>query len=336
MRRRGLTGLFGVIIASCAAVPGSARVQPVHGTAAACARRTSAARSTRPADGDALTPEQARAMLRDFTDALRARYGVADERALAAAHRVPARVVIPLRFHVLTDGRYGRLSRSAVDQQVAVLNASYGGRLAGAGGAARSASKSSAGADTGVSFRLDGVDVTTNAQWFERPHDHRVPIESALARGGFGTLNLYTAAVGSEMLGFSTFPQWARDRPGLGGVVVDYRSLPGGPFPHFDRGLTAVHEIGHWLGLFHTFENGCQPPGDGVDDTPYEALPTIGCPAAKDTCPAPGADPVHNFMDYGFDSCMREFTPGQGLRIRTMWAAYRIGAVPAAGQARYR
>jgi Pregnancy-associated plasma protein-A len=335
MRRRGLTGLFGVVLASCAVVPASARVQPAPGSTASCARRAAMARPLRPLDGDALTPEQVQAMLRDFTGTLRARYGLADERALAAARRIPARIVVPLRFHVLTDGRNGRLSRSAVDQQVAVLNAAYGGRWAGAGGAGRSQGPS--GADTGVSFRLDGMDTTTNVQWFQRSHDDRERIEAALARGGLGTLNLYTAAVGFEMLGFSTFPQWSRQRPGLDGVVVDYRSLPGGAFPHFNRGLTAVHEIGHWLGLFHPFENGCRPPGDGVDDTPYEALPTLGCPANKDTCPAPGADPVHNFMDYGYDGCMREFTPDQGLRIRSMWAAYRIGAAPPpAASARYR
>jgi Pregnancy-associated plasma protein-A len=333
MRRRGLTGIFGVVLSSCAIVPGSTRVQPAPGTTAACARRASVARSVRPADGDALTPDQVRVMLRDFTGTLRARYGASDERALAASHRIPDRIVVPLRLHVLTDGQNGRLSRAAMDQQVAVLNAAYGGRPVGAAGAARSVSKVPQAADTGVSFRLDAVDVTTNVQWFQRPHDHRTEIEAALARGGLDTLNLYTAAVGFEMLGFSTFPQWARDRPGAGGVVVDYRSLPGGPFPHFNRGLTAVHEIGHWFGLFHPFENGCQPPGDGVDDTPYEAVPTLGCPASKDTCPQPGTDPVHNFMDYGYDGCMREFTPGQGLRIRSMWAAYRLGAPPA-GQAR--
>ncbi|GAA4612301.1 zinc metalloprotease [Actinoallomurus liliacearum] len=295
-----------------------------------------AARTARPADGDSLAPGEMQAMLGDFTGTLRARYGVADERALVAAHRIPDRIVVPLRFHVLTDGRYGRLSRAAVDQQVAVLNAAYGGRLAGPGGTVRSAVRTPQGADTGVSFRLDGVDVTTNTRWFGKPHDHRAEIEAALSRGGYGTLNLYTGAVGFEMLGFSTFPKWARERPGVGGVVVDYRSLPGGTFPHFNRGLTAVHEIGHWLGLFHTFENGCWPPGDGIDDTPDESVPTVGCPASKDTCPAPGTDPVHNFMDYGFDSCMREFTPDQGLRIRAMWAAYRLGATASGGQARYR
>jgi hypothetical protein len=248
-------------------------------------------------------------MLGDFTATLRRTYGVSGERQLEASRRLADRFVVPVRFHVVTDGRNGRLTSLAVARQIAALNAAYGGRTGGA--------------DTGVSFRLVSTDVVTNATWFARPHDHQTQLLGTLSRGGPGTLNLYTAAVGSEVLGFSSFPQWYRLQPATDGVVVDYRTVPGGAFAHFNRGYTAVHEIGHWLGLFHPFENGCLPPGDGVDDTPYEAVPTQGCPVTKDTCPAPGTDPIHNFMDYAFDSCMREFTPGQGLRIRAMWAAYR-------------
>lgn len=316
MRRRGLSGLFGVVLASCAVVPGGARVPLTHAATASCARRTSASRSGRAPDPDAFSPDTVRAMLRDFSDTLRRRYGVPDERALEATRRLSGRFVVPVRFHVISDGHVGQLTRSVIDAQVRALNAAYGG--------------ASGGADTGMSFRLGTTDVTDNAHWFERPHDYQAQMESALSRGGPGTLNLYTAAVGSEVLGFSSFPQWYRLRPGIDGVVVDYRSVPGGPSPNFSRGYTAVHETGHWLGLFHPFENGCTPPGDGIDDTPYESVPTQACPAVKDTCPQPGADPVHNFMDYGFDTCMREFTPDQGLRIRAMWAAYRAGeAVPA-------
>jgi hypothetical protein len=306
MRRRGLRGLFGVVLASCAVVPASTCV-PARDVAASCLRRASAAEPGRQADTAAFTPQRVRAMLRDFTATLRNRYGITDERALATGRRL----VIPVRFHMITSGRSGRLSRSTVDRQIQTLNAAYGG--------------ATGGADTGVSFRLAGMNVDDNTQWFEWPHLYQAQMLGALVAGGPGTLNLFTAAVGSDVLGFSSFPQLYRLRPSLDGVVVDYRSVPGGEFERFGRGYTAVHEIGHWLGLFHTFEGGCLPPGDGVDDTPYEGLPTQACPSRKDTCPAPGTDPIHNFMDYGSDACMREFTAGQGLRIRAMWAAYRAG-----------
>ncbi len=308
MGRRGLCGLFGVVLASCATVPAST-CSRAHGVPVSCLRRAQASEPSRPPDSDTLTPQRVRGMLRDFSGALRHRYGTADERALAG--RLPGRLVVPVRFHVISAGAVGRLARATVDRQVQTLNAAYGG--------------TTGGADTGVSFRLVSVDHTDDARWFERPHDFQQQMVGSLATGGAGTLNLFTAGVGSDVLGFSTFPQWLRVRPSIDGVVVDYRSVPGGPFEHFNRGYTAVHEIGHWLGLFHPFEGGCRPPGDGVDDTPYEAIPTQACPTAKDSCPAPGTDPVHNFMDYGFDTCMREFTRGQGVRIRAMWAAYRGG-----------
>jgi hypothetical protein len=293
--------------------------------------RAAASRAAAPREGDTLSPAQVRGLLDDLRRTLLAKFGTADEAAfdparrpaLAApvfdtAKRLDGKIVIPVRFHVITNGRVGRVPKSRVVQQVAALNAAYGGRTGGA--------------DTGVLFRLTKVSVTTNARWFTRPKQNERAMMTALRRGGRGTLNLYSAVVGVEVLGFSTFPQWYRGHPGLDGVVVDYRSLPNGGTEHFNRGYTAVHEVGHWLGLLHTFENGCVPPGDGVADTPYEAAPTEGCPAeAKDTCPAPGADPVHNFMDYGNDDCMREFTPGQARRIRASWAAYRAPVAVTAG-----
>ncbi|WP_338325899.1 zinc metalloprotease, partial [Thermomonospora catenispora] len=259
-------------------------------------------------DRSVLGPAEVARMLAELRRELLARYGVADEAALDRSFR-RASIVVPVRFHVITDGRDGRVSRAAAQRQIAVLNRAYSGRTGGA--------------DTGVRFRLVSYDVTRNASWFRNPQVNERRMKAALNRGGASTLNLYTAAVGVEVLGFSTYPQNYRSRPGEDGVVVDYRSLPGGPYQNYNHGYTAVHEVGHWLGLFHTFENGCNPPGDGVDDTPYEAVPTEGCPAAKDTCPAEGSDPIHNFMDYSWDSCMREFTPGQARRIRAAWLAFR-------------
>ncbi|KAL4452007.1 hypothetical protein ABPG75_007669 [Micractinium tetrahymenae] len=115
-------------------------------------------------------------------------------------------------------------------------------------------------------------------------------------------------------------------------VFVDYRTLPGGPFTDYSGGRTATHEIGHWAGLAHVFDEAgaCWAEGDGVADTPAQSTPTSGCPAAKDSCPGwPGMDSVHNFMDYSVDGCMHEFTAGQVVRMRAALLGIRPALVDA-------
>ncbi|MEV4458056.1 zinc metalloprotease [Microbispora sp. NPDC049633] len=225
------------------------------------------------------------------------------------------RITVPVWVHIIRDHALG-LPDAAVARQIAVLNTAYSGGYGGA--------------DTGVRFELKGVTHTENRSWFRDPLGFEEPMKKKLRAGGAETLNLYIAQLSRLVLGYSTYPYWYDDEPVLDGVVIDWRSVPGGPLRDFARGFTAVHEIGHWFGLLHTFENGCKAPGDSVDDTPAEAYPTNGCPSKKDTCPASGGDPIHNFMDYAQDRCMREFTAGQGVRVHQMWDAYRRPAPRAA------
>ncbi|KAL3494389.1 pregnancy-associated plasma protein-A-domain-containing protein [Aspergillus germanicus] len=98
--------------------------------------------------------------------------------------------------------------------------------------------------------------------------------------------------------------------------------IPGGDVLGYNTGRTAGHEIGHWLGLFHTFQGGCSDPADHVDDTPAEAYAAIDC-YPRDSCPAAGLDPVYNHMDLSIDECRREFTSGQTTRMRELAQQYR-------------
>ena len=222
---------------------------------------------------------------------------------------------IPVYVHVITAGAVGNLTDAQIAAQITVINATF----AGAEG----------GANTGFSFRLAGVTRTDNADWFYAGPGGKPEhaMKRALHRGGPGALNFYSTTAG-DFLGWAYLPAIVT-KPGqayLDGVVVDWESLPDVSTTYedkYDQGETATHEVGHWLNLEHTFYGACNAKGDFVDDTPAERTPTNGCPEGKDTCPAPGLDPIHNYMDYSYDSCYTQFTPGQTQRMRDAWLLYR-------------
>jgi len=211
-------------------------------------------------------------------------------------------------FHVINNGAgiaNGDIPDSQISSQISVLNKAY--------------------ASAGISFTVAGIEHITNSAWYTVSPNTKAErdMKNALHKGGKADLNFYTANLGGGLLGWATFPWDYAKKPTMDGVVILFSSLPGGSATPYNEGDTGTHEIGHWTGLYHTFQGGCTGSGDYVDDTPAESSAAYGCPAGRDTCSTAGQDPIYNFMDYTDDPCMNTFSAGQITRMGTMLASYR-------------
>ncbi|KZM25782.1 uncharacterized protein EKO05_0002579 [Ascochyta rabiei] len=227
------------------------------------------------------------------------------ETSLAAA----ATISIKVYWHVTATDKTvagGYLTQAALDGQLDVLNTAY--------------------APHGISFSQAGVDWTVNANYANDKAE--LAMKKALRKGTYADLNVYFTP-GTQYLGYAYFPQAVTSGSNAfyqDGVVIRSSTVPGGSETDYNLGHTATHEIGHWLGLYHTFQGGCTGSGDYVSDTPAEASESYGCAKTRDSCPSQaGLDPVTNFMDYSDDSCFTGFTAGQETRIYSYWNSYRAG-----------
>ncbi|WP_328930889.1 MULTISPECIES: zinc metalloprotease [unclassified Streptomyces] len=212
-----------------------------------------------------------------------------------------ATATVPVYWHTISAaGGAGRLSGTAIDQQITILNHAY--------------------APVGLKFELAEVEDAVNTEWFYQvapDSQEQTAMKKALRKGGADALNIYSTELSDSMRpirGYATYPWRYRFAESDDGVVLRYTET---------GNLTAVHEVGHWAGLYSTYENGCSGPGDMVDDTPAQAFASSGCPEGRDTCSQRGTDPIHNFMDGNEDTCRNQFTPGQVERAREVLRVFR-------------
>jgi len=234
---------------------------------------------------------------------------------------------IPVVVHVIqrTNGQ-GFLSEARVRSQIDILNEDFGA-LPGTNGAP--------GTPSGIEFYLatedpdgnptTGITYSTNNTWYNDGGSYW----NSLAWDPNRYMNIYTNSA-SGNLGYVPFlPQ--TNPAGVGGlsdrvVVLDSSFGRNAPIANYDLGRTATHEVGHYLGLYHTFNGGCggsncYTSGDRVCDTNPESSPFFGCSAGRTTCGSP--DPIDNYMDYSYDICMNKFTPEQVNRMRCTLVNYR-------------
>ena len=234
---------------------------------------------------------------------------------LARAPGQTRMATVNVHFHIISDTNgNGDLTDNEVQSQIDVINDDFH--------------------QVNAKFVLKGIHRVTNDDWFDLSYgsSEEYDMKSSLRVGGTNVLNVYSIANDEGILGWATFPVDVEDYLAWDGVVIDYRTLPGGSAAPYNEGATLTHEVGHWMGLYHTFQGGCRKyadQGDMVKDTPCVAQPNFGCPAeTTNSCVGniyqfKGNDLIHNYMDYTDDSCMSEFTAGQKQRMRLNWLAYR-------------
>ena len=233
--------------------------------------------------------------------------------AQVGGSRAAGAAPIQVYWHVINNGTgtaNGDIPSSQINGQITVLNQAF--------------------ASTGYSFMLAAVDRTTNAAWYTATNGTTAErnMKDALRQGSADDLNIYSNNMGGGLLGWATFPSSYASSPKMDGIAILFSSVPGGTTVPYNEGDTATHEVGHWLGLYHTFQGGCSNSGDLVSDTAAERSPAYGCPVGRDSCAGKkfsGLDPIRNFMDYTDDACMNLFTSGQVTRIDAQWTTYRNG-----------
>ncbi len=234
---------------------------------------------------------------------------------------------IPVVVHIIqSSSGQGVISDAMVQSQIDVLNEDFQA-LAGTPG--------SQGSPGAIRFRLatanpdgqatSGITRVTNDNWFQEIGNYW----DTLAWDTNRYLNIYTAQI--DGLGYvPNLPQGGIVGKKEDRVVILWTAFGrNSPMAPFDLGRTATHEVGHYLGLEHTFAGGCASAskpscyssGDMICDTASELDPASGCPNNQQSCGSP--DPTDNYMDYSNDSCMTRFTNEQIRRMRCTLESYR-------------
>lgn len=261
----------------------------------------------------------------------------------ANREQTQSQILIPVVVHLIGNNVIASVNNSRIQDQIRILNEDYG-HYFGTNGYGNN------GVDTKVRFCLASTDEyglptdgilnvggTFPAQW-----DHTAPspnsnsdntLKSLSHWNAYKYLNMYVVEdMTANRLGYSTFPWALQSSPTIDGVVIRLDVFGLTSSSNYGLGRTATHEVGHWLGLFHPFENKSSGftesaclnnnptwEGDRVADTPPASFnvmyPLCG---TRNSCTADNLnDLVENYMEYTSDQCKNMFTQGQADRIHS-------------------
>ena len=245
-------------------------------------------------------------------------------------------VIIPIVIHIVyneTISLFQNLPDSVIYQQIEVINRDF--NLLNSDTSTLTDTLKQLADDFKISFQLVTQDslgnphngiirVQTNKTNFGY-WDNAVKFDSLGGSDPWDTkkyMNIWICDLGGGLLGYSQFPG-GNDR--TDGNVVDFAVVgnqlyPWTYGPAYAGGRVLVHEIGHWLNLFHPWGNSGACSEDYVDDTGLQDGPTYpnyGCPDTSfSNCTPSEREAVKIYMDYCGDSCMVMFTKGQVERGR--------------------
>jgi hypothetical protein len=224
-------------------------------------------------------------------------------------------VEVPVWYHVVHSGNTGKLTEAEVQAQYEQVNKDFSGEE----------NPQEKGYDMDIKFKFAGSTYTDNAQWFGDMDRYEDAVKAAVAEDNRYNFNQYFGNFrGGGLLGFCYFPNSFPESSYRHGCVNLYSSVPGGSSGNYNEGKTTTHETGHGIGLYHTFQGGCNGHGDQWQDTCPQRFSTSGCPnTPAKSCGLQCSDPIHNYMDYSYDRCMWEFTEGQNERANYQLSTFR-------------
>lgn len=249
-------------------------------------------------------------------------------------HGKKAVVTIPVVFHVIHEYGPENISKAQILDQMRILNEDFRRRNADTA-LTRAIFKSSA-VDCEIEFKLatkdpqggctDGITRTVSNLTNGGDEDAKDLIKWDQSK----YLNVWvvkTIGRAANILGYAVLPT-SNDKSGDGIILraAYVGSIGTGSVEYAGRTLT--HEVGHYLGLWHPFQNSgedddcgtsnCQRSGDWICDTPPVLNASFGCNTARNSCTNDSPDlldQIENYMDYADGNCANMFTKDQRTRM---------------------